>query len=83
MVVTQPRRLAAISAAKRVSWEMGVELGLEVGYTVRFEECASPQTRIKYVTDGVLLRECLADAELTQYSVSASSFVELLFGSFQ
>ncbi|CAD7701127.1 unnamed protein product [Ostreobium quekettii] len=69
IVVTQPRRLAAISAARRVSEEMGVRLGAEVGYAVRFEEDTSSKTVIKYVTDGLLLRECLADTELSQYSV--------------
>ncbi len=53
---TQPRRVAAVSVAKRVSEEMGVELGSTVGYSIRFEDCTSNQTLIKYMTDGVLLR---------------------------
>jgi ATP-dependent RNA helicase DHX8/PRP22 len=44
---TQPRRVAAMSVAKRVAEEVGVKLGQEVGYTIRFEDCTSPQTRIK------------------------------------
>ncbi|KAI9016044.1 P-loop containing nucleoside triphosphate hydrolase protein [Hyaloraphidium curvatum] len=66
---TQPRRVAAMSVAKRVAEEVGVRLGQEVGYSIRFEDCTSPETRIKYMTDGMLLRECLIDPELTKYSV--------------
>ncbi|CAJ0941256.1 unnamed protein product, partial [Mesorhabditis belari] len=65
---TQPRRVAAMSVAKRVSDEMGVELGQEVGYAIRFEDCTSEKTVIKYMTDGILLRECLGDGDLDQYS---------------
>ena len=65
---TQPRRVAAVSVAKRVSEEMGVELGTTVGYSIRFEDCTSKETIIKYMTDGVLLRESLMDGELNQYS---------------
>lgn len=66
---TQPRRVAATSVAKRVSEEIGCKVGEEVGYTIRFEDCSSPATRIKYMTDGMLLRECLLDANLSSYSV--------------
>jgi ATP-dependent RNA helicase DHX8/PRP22 len=66
---TQPRRVAAMSVAKRVAEEVGCRLGQEVGYTIRFEDCTSPDTRIKYMTDGMLLRECLIDQDLPQYSV--------------
>ena len=66
---TQPRRVAATSVAKRVSEEVGCKVGEEVGYTIRFEDCTSPATRIKYMTDGMLLRECLLDASLSSYSV--------------
>jgi ATP-dependent RNA helicase DHX8/PRP22 len=66
---TQPRRVAAMSVAKRVAEEVGVRLGQEVGYTIRFEDCTSPETRIKYMTDGMLLRECLLDPDMRQYSV--------------
>ncbi|MCP9259318.1 Pre-mRNA-splicing factor ATP-dependent RNA helicase PRP16 [Dirofilaria immitis] len=65
---TQPRRVAAMSVAKRVAEEMGVELGQECGYAIRFEDCTSDNTRIKYMTDGILLRECLSDPDLDQYS---------------
>ena len=41
----------------------------QVGYTIRFEDCTSPETVIKYMTDGMLLRECLIDADLKQYAV--------------
>lgn len=57
-----------MSVAKRVSEEMSVELGSKVGYSIRFEDCTSKQTLIKYMTDGVLLRESLIDSELNQYS---------------
>ncbi|KAL1920521.1 uncharacterized protein VTP21DRAFT_898 [Calcarisporiella thermophila] len=66
---TQPRRVAAMSVAKRVAEEVGCRLGEEVGYSIRFEDCTSPATKIKYMTDGMLLRECLVDTELSQYSV--------------
>lgn len=66
---TQPRRVAAMSVAKRVAEEVGCKVGEEVGYTIRFEDCTSPATRIKYMTDGMLLRECLLDANLSGYSV--------------
>lgn len=68
---TQPRRVAAMSVAKRVAEEFGCRLGQEVGYTIRFEDCTSTETMIKYMTDGMLLRECLMDLDLKQYSVSA------------
>ncbi|KAG9119199.1 DEAH-box ATP-dependent RNA helicase prp22 [Ceratobasidium sp. 392] len=66
---TQPRRVAAMSVAKRVAEEVGCRLGQEVGYTIRFEDCTSPETRIKYMTDGMLQRECLVDPDMTAYSV--------------
>ncbi|XP_074929956.1 pre-mRNA-splicing factor ATP-dependent RNA helicase PRP16 [Chelonoidis abingdonii] len=65
---TQPRRVAAMSVAKRVSEEMGVSLGEEVGYAIRFEDCTSENTVIKYMTDGILLRESLREADLDHYS---------------
>ena len=56
--------------AKRVSSERDCNLGSEVGYTVRFDDCSSQQkTQIKYVTDGILVRECLMDPDLMQYQV--------------
>lgn len=66
---TQPRRVAAMSVAKRVAEEFGCRLGQEVGYTIRFEDCTSPETQIKYMTDGMLLRECLIDLDLLSYSI--------------
>ncbi|XP_053689377.1 ATP-dependent RNA helicase DHX8 [Sabethes cyaneus] len=66
---TQPRRVAAMSVAKRVAEEYGCRLGQEVGYTIRFEDCTSQETVIKYMTDGMLLRECLVDFDLKSYSV--------------
>lgn len=68
---TQPRRVAAVSVAQRVSLEFrgGCQLGEEVGYTIRFEDCSSEKTVIKYMTDGILLRESLGDSDLDRYSV--------------
>lgn len=66
---TQPRRVAAMSVAKRVSEEVGCQLGKEVGYTIRFEDCTSPETKIKYMTDGMLQREILLDPDLRRYTV--------------
>lgn len=66
---TQPRRVAAMSVAARVSQEMGVKLGHEVGYAIRFEDCTSEKTVIKYMTDGMLLREFLGEPDLSSYSV--------------
>lgn len=58
---TQPRRVAAMSVARRVSDEMDVQLGQQVGYTIRFEDLTSPSTALKYMTDGMLLREAMTD----------------------
>ncbi|CAK9203293.1 unnamed protein product [Sphagnum troendelagicum] len=66
---TQPRRVAAMSVAARVAQEMGVKLGHEVGYSIRFEDCTSDTTIIKYMTDGMLLREFLSEPDLASYSV--------------
>jgi ATP-dependent RNA helicase DHX33 len=66
---TQPRRVAAISIAERVAEEMGEDLGGKVGYTVRFEDVSSVNTRIKYMTDGMLLREAISDPLLKRYGV--------------
>uniref|UniRef100_A0A673J843 RNA helicase n=1 Tax=Sinocyclocheilus rhinocerous TaxID=307959 RepID=A0A673J843_9TELE len=65
---TQPRRVAAMSVAKRVSEEMNSNLGEEVGYAIRFEDCTSEKTVIKYMTDGILLRESLRESDLDHYS---------------
>uniref|UniRef100_A0A4W3GF87 Activating signal cointegrator 1 complex subunit 3 n=1 Tax=Callorhinchus milii TaxID=7868 RepID=A0A4W3GF87_CALMI len=66
---TQPRRVAAMSVSARVAEEIGVKLGNEVGYTIRFEDCTSPRTVLKYMTDGMLLREFLTEPDLGGYSV--------------
>lgn len=78
---TQPRKVAAVSVAKRVSEEVGCRLGSEVGYTIRFEDLTGPDTKIKFMvsmarvritelqTDGVLLRELLLDPDCSKYSV--------------
>lgn len=65
---TQPRRVAAMSVAKRVAEEFGCRLGEEVGYTIRFEDCTSKETKMKYMTDGMMLRECLIDTDMGAYS---------------
>lgn len=65
---TQPRRVAAMSVAKRVADEMDVVLGEEVGYNIRFEDNTGPKTMLKYMTDGMLLREAMNDNNLDRYS---------------
>jgi HrpA-like RNA helicase len=75
---TQPRRVAAMSVAKRVAEEFGCRLGEEVGYAIRFEDCTSPETVIKYMTDGMLLRETLLDDLLSQYCLIMLDEVGLL-----
>ncbi|XP_062131904.1 probable ATP-dependent RNA helicase DHX35 [Drosophila sulfurigaster albostrigata] len=67
--ITEPRRVATVTLANRVAQERGELVGDTVGYAVRFQERISPETRIKYLTEGILLRELLADPLLTQYSV--------------
>lgn len=66
---TQPRRVAATSVARRVADEVGCKIGSEVGYSIRFEDQTSKDTAIKYLTDGMLLREFLTDPTLSTYSV--------------
>ncbi|XP_052729023.1 probable pre-mRNA-splicing factor ATP-dependent RNA helicase DEAH5 [Vigna angularis] len=84
---TQPRRAAAVSVAKRVAEEFGCGLGEEVGYAIRFEDCTGPDTLIKYMTDGMLLREMLMDETLSRYSVimldeahERTVYTDVLFG---
>ncbi|XP_013188392.1 ATP-dependent RNA helicase DHX33-like [Amyelois transitella] len=69
IAVTQPRRMAAITIATRVAAEMDLPLGGVVGYSVRFEDVTSPRTKIKYLTDGMLLREAIKDPLLKKYSI--------------
>ena len=66
---TQPRRVAATSVAKRIAEEMNVQLGEEVGYSIRFNKKSGPKTRIKLMTDGVLLTELETDPWLSKYEV--------------
>lgn len=73
IAITQPRRVAAISLARRVAEEMGSFMGTQspsakVGYNVRFDNATGPGTKIKFLTEGMLLQEMLRDSELSQYS---------------
>ncbi|BEJ12894.1 hypothetical protein CspHIS471_0300680 [Cutaneotrichosporon sp. HIS471] len=85
---TQPRRVAATSVATRVAEEVGTVLGDEVGYSIRFEDLSNPErTRIKYLTDGMLFRECMVDPLLSKYSVimideahERGAYTDLLMG---
>src|ERR1035437_9225014 len=69
VVILQPRRLATRLLASRVAHELGVQLGNEVGYQIRFENVTSPQTKIRFVTEGVLLRQMIDDPKLRGVSV--------------
>lgn len=66
--VTQPRRVAATTLSARVAQEMNIKLGKTVGYRIRFEDMSSPETKLKFVTDGMLLREAILDEMLLSYS---------------
>lgn len=84
---TQPRRVAAMSVAARVAEERGSKLGTEVGYSIRFEDCTSEKTELKYMTDGMLLREFLTEPDLGGYSCliideahERSLHTDILFG---
>lgn len=69
IAVTQPRKVAATALATRVAVEQNTSVGGLVGYSVRFDERSGPQTRIKYLTDGMIVRELLSDPLLSRYSV--------------
>ncbi len=69
IVCTQPRRVAAITIAEKVATERNSALGQEVGYSIRFEDKSCSTTSIKFATDGVLLRECMTDHDLSRYDV--------------
>ena len=66
---TQPRRVAAVTVAQRVAEEREGVVGQEIGYSVRFDDCTNASTRLKYMTDGMLLREALLDPLLLRYNV--------------
>merc|ERR1712061_617988 len=67
IAITQPRRIGAVSLARRVADEMGQSVGGDVGFVVRFTNKASSRTKMKYITDGCLLREIVSDPDLSQY----------------
>jgi HrpA-like RNA helicase len=69
IVCTQPRRVAAVTIAQKVASERNTSVGREVGYSIRFEDKSSPMTKIKYVTDGVLLREFMSDPVISHYNI--------------
>ncbi|CCH60435.1 hypothetical protein TBLA_0C06420 [Henningerozyma blattae CBS 6284] len=69
IAVTQPRRVAAINLANRVAQEFGCNIGDQVGYSVRFDNKTSSRTNLKYLTDGMLLRELMIDKQLKDYNV--------------
>lgn len=84
---TQPQRVAAMTVAKRVSDEIGCELGTTVGYEIRFESCTSKDTVIKFMTDSIMILECLTDRDFDQYSAiiideaqERSLYTDVLFG---
>ena len=74
VVILQPRRLATRLLAARVAEELGVDLGREVGYQIRFDNISGPQTKIKFVTEGILLRQMIQDPKLK--GISALIFDE-------
>jgi ATP-dependent RNA helicase DHX8/PRP22 len=87
MAVTQPRRVAAITVSHRVADERNSVLGDEVGYAVRFDDKTSSRTKIKFMTDGILVRECLGNPTLAQYNAimldeahERSIHTDILFG---
>lgn len=87
MAVTQPRRVAAVSVAHRVAEEMNCRIGDEVAYQIRFDDRSSRRTKILFLTDGCLVRICLADPDLSAYSVimldeahERSIHTDILFG---
>ena len=85
--ITQPRRVAAMSVASRVAYEMGVKCGHEIGYAIRFEENITKTTKIIYMTDGIFLRYLLSDNLLSDFSVimideahERSVYTDIIFG---
>nr|ADF47440.1 DEAH box polypeptide 8-like protein C [Dugesia japonica] len=67
--VTQPRRIAAINIAKRVAVETSCAIGKEIGYEVRFNKKSCGSTKVKYLTDGILLNNCINDRRLSEYGI--------------
>ncbi|VDK59107.1 unnamed protein product [Anisakis simplex] len=67
--ITEPRRIAVVTLANRVAEETMCSLGEDVGYVVRFDDMTDERTKIKYMTDGIILRELMSDPLLTQYSI--------------
>lgn len=89
VAITQPRRVATISVAQRVAEEMATSVGGTgtVGYAIRFDDHSSERTKVKFMTDGILVRECLADPLLRKYSLvmldeahERSIHTDILFG---
>lgn len=84
IAITQPRRVAAVSVAKRVAEEIDCRVGEMVGYSIRFEDMTSSATVIKYMTDGLLLMECLKDPLFAAYGcviLDEESLPAFYFGS--
>ena len=69
IALTQPRRIAAVSIAWRVAAELGVAVGGEVGYCIRFDDQSGPDTRVRVMTDGILLQEARNDPDFERYGV--------------
>jgi len=78
--------MAAVAMARRVCHERGIDFGNEISYCIRFDDKTNEKTRMRYVTDGVLVRECLTDPNLSKYNVvildeahERSIFTDILF----
>lgn len=69
VIITQPRRMAAVSMAARVSQERGTIMGAEVGYSIRFDDKTCSKTQLRYITDGIFVRQCVADPYLFKYHI--------------
>lgn len=87
---TQPRRIAAKSLAERVSVECGTTVGGLIGYVIRFEKCVSADTVIKFMTDGLLVREFILNPNLSGYSIliideahERTKYTDICFGRFE
>ena len=74
VVCTQPRKVAAINIANRVAAELGVEVGNEVGFQVRHDAAVSDKTRLKFMTDGLVLQQAQGDLTFKKYVISIESF---------